>query len=248
MTLAQGDRRGFVVIDDRGGLHVLSKRILDVPAAKIRARLSDLDRDHLPTVEQAREFIREASRQPQPEKPAPAWDRDRDDKAWHDAVIKAAIEKEKIEGRFLEPKRDGGTRAGGRKEAPSPFQKAARTATSRTPPAAAKHTRQQERHAPARAAKEIRVPAIITRTPLRALGKTLDIVGNAFESLLAPKLTPEQIRQGETARQKREAEAEHSIDFSKYTTLRVQERQQQDNEREAERRQHRECGGGGRER
>lgn len=101
LTLAQGDRRGFVVIDDRGGLHVLSKRILDVTAAKIRDRLSDLDRDQLPTVEQARDFIREASRQRQPEKPAPAWDRERDDQALHDAVIKAAIEKEKIEHRFM---------------------------------------------------------------------------------------------------------------------------------------------------
>ena len=104
------------------------------------------------------------------------------------------------------------------------------------------------RAAPARAGNEIRVPSIVTKAPLREVGKTLDIVGNVFEAFFAPKLTPEQIRQGEKAAQKREAEAEHSIDFSKYTALRAQERQREENEREAERRQHRERDGGGRER
>ena len=103
-----------------------------------------------------------------------------------------------------------------------------------------------ERTAPEMAAKEIRVPPILTKAPLRAVGKALDIVGNVFEAFFAPKLTPEQIRQGEIAAQKREAEAEHSIDFSKYTALRAQELQRGENEREAERRQH--CDRGGRER
>ena len=106
LTLAQGDRRGFVVIDYRGGLHVLSKRILDMTAAKIRDRLSDLDVNQLPGVEQARDFIRDASRDRQQEKPAPSWDRDRNDNAWNDAVAKAAIEKAKIDRRFVEPKPD----------------------------------------------------------------------------------------------------------------------------------------------
>ena len=54
LTLAQGDRRGFVVIDHGGGIHALGKRILDVSAAKIRAHLSDLSLEQLPTVEEAR--------------------------------------------------------------------------------------------------------------------------------------------------------------------------------------------------
>ena len=160
LTLAQGEKRDFIVIDREGGMHALGKRILGVSATQTRQRMSDLNRDQLPTVEQARDFIRDVSRQRQQEKPGPAWDRDRDNNAWHDAVIKAAIEKEKIERRFVEPKRERETRAGGReKEAPSRFQEAARAATSRTPPPAIKHTRQPERAAPEMAGKEIRVPA-----------------------------------------------------------------------------------------
>jgi hypothetical protein len=96
-TLAQGDRRNFVVIDHAGGIHALGKRILDVTAAQTRQRLSDLVREELPTVENAREFVRDLApeRQRQQETPAPAWDRDRDDRVWQDAVINASIEKEK---------------------------------------------------------------------------------------------------------------------------------------------------------
>ncbi len=150
----------------------------------------------------------------------------------------AAVEREQRQPRPIE------TRAGDReKEAPPRFQEAIRVTASRTPPPAMRHTRHPERTAPEMAGKEIRVPPILTKAPLRAVGKTLDIVGNVFEAFFAPKLTPEQIRQGEKAAQKREAEAEHSIDFSKYTALSAQERQQQEQEREAERRQHRDRGG-----
>ncbi len=105
MTLAQGERRDFVVIDQRGGTHVLSKRILDVTAARIRDRLSDISRDELPTVEMTRAFLSERipDKAKHSEKPAPVWDRDRDERAWQDAVINAAIEKEKVAKEFVEP-------------------------------------------------------------------------------------------------------------------------------------------------
>jgi hypothetical protein len=57
LLLARGDSRDFLVVDGKGGMHALGKRILGVPAAEIRHRLADLGRDHLPTLEQAREFI-----------------------------------------------------------------------------------------------------------------------------------------------------------------------------------------------
>jgi hypothetical protein len=57
LTLARGDRRDFLVVDWVGGMHALGKRILDVPAAEIRARLADLTRDRLPTIEEARRSI-----------------------------------------------------------------------------------------------------------------------------------------------------------------------------------------------
>jgi hypothetical protein len=96
-TLAQGDRRGYVVIDRAGGLHPLGKRILDMTAAKIRDRLSDFSADDLPTVETARAFVEEARQEMQPQeqsKPEPCWDRDEYDRTWQDAVINAAIAKE----------------------------------------------------------------------------------------------------------------------------------------------------------
>ncbi len=49
MILATGEKRDFVVIDREGGIHALGKRILDDTASKIRARLSDLSRDDLPS-------------------------------------------------------------------------------------------------------------------------------------------------------------------------------------------------------
>lgn len=55
LTLAKGDKRDFVVIDHEGGINALGKRILGNTAAEIRARTADLDRDRLPTIEQARE-------------------------------------------------------------------------------------------------------------------------------------------------------------------------------------------------
>jgi hypothetical protein len=96
LTLAQGDRRNFVVIDHAGGIHALGKRILDVTATQTRERLSDLARETLPTVEDARAFVRE---QIVPEKPATTWDRDGADRIWQAAVINAAIEKEKRRGK-----------------------------------------------------------------------------------------------------------------------------------------------------
>ena len=150
LILAQGDQRGIVVIDQAGGIHSLSKRILDVSAAKIKGRLSDLTREELPTVESARAFLsgleqdplerlkqelaevnhllgdaaREQDRQAlfgelaalddlilshvsrpeQAQKPAPVWDRDRDDIDWQEAVINAAIAKEEAGRQFPEPR------------------------------------------------------------------------------------------------------------------------------------------------
>lgn len=82
MALAKGDRRDYVVLDDAGGLHALGKRIIGLSAAEIRARMADLDPRHLPAIEQAREQLQRA-----------AWDRDRADRNWQEAVNRAGIER-----------------------------------------------------------------------------------------------------------------------------------------------------------
>lgn len=53
-VLAQGDRRDFVIVDRAGGIHSLARRIDGIKAAQLRAFMAPIDRDALPTAEQAR--------------------------------------------------------------------------------------------------------------------------------------------------------------------------------------------------
>jgi len=53
-TLAQGDKRGLVILDQAGGVHSLS-RMAGAKVAALRDRLADYPLEGLPTVEQARE-------------------------------------------------------------------------------------------------------------------------------------------------------------------------------------------------
>ena len=57
--LCKGDRAAFCIVDIAGDAHSLTRRIDGVKAADIRARLSDIDRDLLPTVKQAGELVRQ---------------------------------------------------------------------------------------------------------------------------------------------------------------------------------------------
>jgi hypothetical protein len=61
LMLANGDRRAFVIIDEAGGDHALSKRITGATAAVTRARLADLDPAGLPSVAEAKAMQREAA-------------------------------------------------------------------------------------------------------------------------------------------------------------------------------------------
>ena len=238
MILAKGEKRDFVVIDREGGLHALGKRILDDTASKIRARLSDLSRDDLPSAVMAQTFIREQGRQEKKErqqaKPEPTWDRDRDDRKWQDAVINAAIDKETIERKFAEPEQRQG-RAGSRKKEstlrtrmPEPVRASAKR---RFAAAGKETTRDRKSKIPGRAA------TTTLNTAARTIGKTLDVASDAFASLFAPTPTPQQLREGERIREKREAEAEDVIDFTRYTAELAQQRQQEQDLETARQRQ-----------
>jgi hypothetical protein len=101
LTLAKGDRRDYIVIDHEGGMHALGKRVLGTTAAETRARMADLDREQLPTVEQAREYL-----VMQREVQAPPTFAYHDSEHFlerEDALAKAAIEKEQVERQFVEP-------------------------------------------------------------------------------------------------------------------------------------------------
>lgn len=53
-VLAKGDRRDFCIVDKAGDVHSLARRVPGIVAADIRRRFSDLDRDGLPSVAEAR--------------------------------------------------------------------------------------------------------------------------------------------------------------------------------------------------
>lgn len=76
-VLARGDRRGFVLVDAEGEVHVLGRQI-GMRAAEVKAFMADVDIDALPSVAEARE--RQQARQaapvseailPDPAPPAP---------------------------------------------------------------------------------------------------------------------------------------------------------------------------------
>lgn len=60
--LARGDKRDFVVVDHAGGDHALGKRITGTTAAETRARLGDIDKAQLPSVDQAKAMQAERAR------------------------------------------------------------------------------------------------------------------------------------------------------------------------------------------
>ena len=87
--------------------------------------------------------------------------------------------------------------------------------------------------------REARVPAALGKAAERALGKALDAVSNAFESLLAPAMTPEQQHEAALTARVRNAETDARIDLAQFLAERADDRQRQEQEREATRQRHR---------
>ena len=56
-TLARGDRRDYVILDRKGGVHSLARCIDGIKAAELRKFMAPLDRDSVPTIEHARKVI-----------------------------------------------------------------------------------------------------------------------------------------------------------------------------------------------
>lgn len=77
--------------------------------------------------------------------------------------------------------------------------------------------------------------AVSSARVVKSIGKTLDVFGGAVESLFAAPQTPERIEQAENSRFRREAEAEHSLDFTRFTSDTAHQGRQEENEREAAR-------------
>lgn len=66
-VLAQGNRRDFVIIDSQGEIYSLGRQIKGVKAKDLREFMADIDREKLPTVDEATEQAKSLQRQPTPE-------------------------------------------------------------------------------------------------------------------------------------------------------------------------------------
>jgi hypothetical protein len=73
LIVAKGDRRDYVLVDEAGEVYSLARQIRGVTAKDLRAFMADIDRDAVPTVEQARARQKErpASAPPLAEGPEP---------------------------------------------------------------------------------------------------------------------------------------------------------------------------------
>jgi hypothetical protein len=61
-TLARGDRRDYVILDAKGGIHSLARRIDGMKTAPLREFMAAINPEDVPTIEQAREIIAERER------------------------------------------------------------------------------------------------------------------------------------------------------------------------------------------
>jgi hypothetical protein len=61
-TLARGDRRDYVILDQKGGIHSLARRIDGMKATELREFTAALDPESVPNIEQARQIIEERDR------------------------------------------------------------------------------------------------------------------------------------------------------------------------------------------
>ncbi|HZK90722.1 MAG TPA: relaxase/mobilization nuclease domain-containing protein [Stellaceae bacterium] len=61
-TLARGDRRDYVILDEKGGIHSLARRIDGMKAAELTEFTAVLNPESVPNIEQAREIIEECER------------------------------------------------------------------------------------------------------------------------------------------------------------------------------------------
>jgi hypothetical protein len=68
--LAKGDRRDFVIVDRDGAIHSLGRQIEGIKAKDLREFMADIDREKLPTPEEARALQSQQQLPPEPAPPA----------------------------------------------------------------------------------------------------------------------------------------------------------------------------------
>jgi hypothetical protein len=219
LMLADGDRRDcFVVVDQAGGQHALNKKLTGQTLAETRARLADLDRGQLPSVEQAQDIQRERlsqiERNAEPLAPeiglaahqitephAPIWDRDAEMRAADEQIIDAAIRHEAVtagQGSRQQPE----PAAGGITPAEAP-------AVASNPTAAREPAAVHELAESAHAAIDRGVHA--GEGVLRSLGRLFSGLVNWIADSLAPPPPPTKDQAERLARVADERQEQHAI-------------------------------------
>jgi hypothetical protein len=96
LMLAKGDRRDYVIVDDQGQIYSLARQIKGVTAKDLRAFMADIDREAIPSVEQAKALQREAAQKPEsrPEPPNTSTAPTPEEIAKLEAALKARHEEE----------------------------------------------------------------------------------------------------------------------------------------------------------
>lgn len=97
--LVRGDKRDFCILDRAGDVHSLARRIDGVKAKELREFMQGIERDALPSVEKARMRLLEGNLAERRADLATV----EHEIAWEEKLARAAIEKEKIAGKFKEP-------------------------------------------------------------------------------------------------------------------------------------------------
>lgn len=93
--LAKGDRRDFVIVDRAGGIHSLARRIEGMKAAELREFMAPIDREKLPSTEEAREIADERERRSQDTKLEASYSRSEDYVTQTQAALKDHARRQK---------------------------------------------------------------------------------------------------------------------------------------------------------
>ena len=72
-VLAKGDRRDYVLVDQDSQIYSLARQIKGVTAKDLRAFMADVDREAIPTVEQAKTLQEQRGRRPNKRPTKPLW-------------------------------------------------------------------------------------------------------------------------------------------------------------------------------
>jgi hypothetical protein len=126
--MVRGDKRDFCIVDAAGDVHSLARRLEGVNAKQLREFMRGFDRNRLPSIEDAK--WRQAERRIDDKQDE--LDAVRREIAWEEALAQAAIQKEMVEERFVEPTRQE-IREGGRREKKWPLHAPVSEKTTTSP-------------------------------------------------------------------------------------------------------------------